>query len=272
MTDKDNGHHPKPAAAQPTVPSYSHVPYAPPVDGLGRETKAPLAKVFYTSAAAAKVSDGYAVHLDGRPIKTPNKTALVVPTRALAEDIAAEWQAQTTVIDPTTMPLTRLANTTLDAVIANLAAVRGDIVDFSGSDALCYRAEGPAALVERQAAHWDPLLAWSAHHLGAQLHVLNGISHAKQPQAAMAAVERSVAGFTAWQIAPLHVMTTITGSAIIALALAHRAIDLPTAWTAAHIDEDWQIATWGQDAEAVLRRQQRFVDMTAAYRMLATVS
>jgi chaperone required for assembly of F1-ATPase len=250
--------------------TYAHIPYAPPADGLGREPKAPLPKVFYKLATVLETATGFVVQLDGRTIKTPKKSVLYVPSRALADHIAAEWQAQSIDIDPETMPLTRLANTTLDAVIANIDAVRADIVDYAGSDALCYRADAPATLVARQAANWDPIITWAHREFGAHLVARTGIVHVPQSPEALAAISRAIAPFSPWQIAPLHVMTTITGSALLALAVANRAVDLDAAWTAAHIDEDWQIETWGTDAEALVRRERRWRDMKAASQMLET--
>ena len=243
-----------------------------PADGLGREPKAALPKVFYKQATAAETPTGFVVQLDGRTIKTPKKSVFIVPSRALAECVAAEWQAQTIDIDPETMPLTRLANTTLDAVLAEVDAIQSDIVAYAASDALCYRAEAPAALVERQTLAWDPILAWATKSLDADLQPRTGIVHTAQSPEALAAIARAVGKFSAWQVAPLHVMTTITGSAILALAVAKRAIDVQTAWVAAHIDEDWQIATWGTDAEAIVRRERRWLDMKAAAHMLETLS
>ncbi len=244
---------------------------APAQKALGREA-AVLPKRFYATVATSPVErGGHAVLLDGRPIKTPKKSQVIVPTRAMAEALAAEWQAQTERIDPSTMPITRLVNTTLDAVTANIQAVRADLVDFAGSDALCYRAGEPAALAERQAQVWDPILAWAQTALGAQFMTQVGIIHKPQPPATLAAIARAVDTYSAWEIAPLHVMTTITGSVVLALAVKHGAIDLDTAWAAAHVDEDWQISTWGEDDEAQHRRNRRWLEIQASTTMLETL-
>lgn len=243
----------------------------PPTKVLGRETVA-LPKRFYTSVATAPEGAAFAVQLDGRSIKTPKKALLAVPTQALANAIAAEWAAQAEVIDPTSMPITRLANTTFDAVIPNMASVRADIVDFSGSDALCYRASEPMALVARQAEVWDPILAWAAQTLNARFRTQIGVIHIDQPVATLAAIRSAVAAFTPWQLAPLHVITTLTGSAVLALAMARGGLSLDDVWAAAHVDEDWQIATWGHDEEAQVRRARRRLEMQAAALMLETLS
>lgn len=238
---------------------------------LGREPVV-LPKRFYTSVATSSVErGGHAVLLDGRPIKTPKKSQVIVPTRKMAEALAAEWQAQGERIDPSTMPITRLVNTTLDAVTPNLSAVRADLVDFAGSDALCYRAGEPAALAERQALIWDPILDWADKTLGAKFVTQVGVIHKPQPTTTIAAIARAVDTYSAWEIAPLHVMTTITGSVVLALAVKHGAIDLDAAWAAAHVDEDWQISTWGDDDEAQHRRNRRWLEIQASTKMLETL-
>lgn len=238
---------------------------------LGREAVA-LPKRFYATVATTAVErGGHAVLLDGRPIKTPKKSQVIVPSRALADALAAEWQAQTENIDPSTMPITRLVNTTLDAVTPNLHAVRADLVDFAGSDALCYRAGEPAALAERQAQVWDPILAWADQALGAKFVTQVGIIHKPQPATTLTAIARETATYSAWEIAPLHVMTTITGSVVLALAVKHGAIGLDAAWAAAHVDEDWQISTWGDDDDAQHRRNRRWLEIQASTAMLETL-
>lgn len=249
----------------------AHPADAPAEKVLGRET-VQLPKRFYSTVAVAAVErGGHAVVLDGRPIKTPKKSQVIVPTQALAELLAAEWQAQTERIDPSTMPVTRLVNTTIDAVTPNLQAVRADLVDFAGSDALCYRAGEPALLAERQAHAWDPILAWADKALGAAFVTQTGIVHKPQPAATLAAIARAVETYSAWEIAPLHVMTTITGSVVLALAVKHKAIELDAAWAAAHVDEDWQISTWGEDDEAQDRRNRRWLEIRASTAMLETL-
>jgi chaperone required for assembly of F1-ATPase len=242
-----------------------------PTKVLGRDAAPQLPARFYKLASVSEGADGFGVALDGRALKTPSKLPLRVPSRLLAQAIAAEWAAQGERIDPSSMPLTRLANTAIDAVAPNLASVQADIVQFAGSDALCYRAAEPARLAELQAATWDPILKWAAEALGARFVTQTGILHVSQPQETLAAVGRAVAPFDAFQLTALHVMTTVMGSSVLALAVATGALDAPTAWRAAHLDEDWQIATWGSDGEATDRRERRWREMDAAVAFLTTL-
>jgi chaperone required for assembly of F1-ATPase len=193
---------------------------------------------------------------------------LALPTRALAEAVAAEWEAQGERIDPATMPLTRLANSTIDGVIARQAEVRAEIVKYAGSDLLCYRAEGPEELIRRQAETWDPVLAWARAALGADFNVSQGVMPAAQPDAATEAVARVLQPHGPFALAAIHVMTTLMGSALLALAHAHGHLSAEAAWVAAHVDEDWQISQWGEDAEAKARRDRRWAEMQAASRLL----
>lgn len=235
----------------------------------GKESlRAPLPKRFYKSVTVAPRDGGFALLLDGRSIKTPKRKDLVLPTRALADAIAAEWAAQTERIDPDTMPLTRIANTAIDAVADHMREVAADIVAFAGSDLLCYRAAAPEGLVARQKALWNPVLDWARDVLGAGLSLAEGVVHIAQPKDAMARIETALSGLDAFRLACLHVMTTLTGSALIALAHARGKLNLEDAWAAAHVDEDWQIEQWGRDAEADARRIKRFAEFEAASRLL----
>ena len=166
------------------------------------------------------------------------------------------------------MPLTRLANSAIDGVRGREAEVQADIVKYAGSDLLCYRATEPEELVRRQAELWDPVLAWGREALGAHLQVAKGVMPVTQPEAAQQAVARALDGQDAFALAALHVMTTLMGSALLALAHARGRLTAEQAWAAAHVDEDWQIGTWGEDAEAVARRRRRWSEMQAASRML----
>jgi chaperone required for assembly of F1-ATPase len=205
-------------------------------------------------------------------MRTPAKAPLAVPTRSLAEAIAAEWQAQGDRINPATMPLTRLANSALDGVMGREADVRADVVKYAAGDLVCYRALEPGALVRRQAEHWDPIVAWSRDTLGARFIVGEGIIPVAQTEAATSAVARALAGYDAFALSAVHVMTTLMGSALLALAHAEGRLGAEAAWTAAHVDEDWQIGTWGEDAEASARRQRRWSEMKAASRLLGLIS
>ena len=192
-----------------------------------------------------------------------------MPTKALAEAIAGEWEAQREHIDPAGMPLTRLANSAIDGVRVHQAEVRADIVKYAASDLLCYRASEPELLVRRQAEVWDPVLAWARDALGARFEVADGIMPVTQPEAARSAIAGALEGFDAFSLAALHVMTTLTGSALLALAHARGHLSAEAAWAAAHVDEDWQIGRWGEDAEAAARRRRRWSEMQAASRLLA---
>ena len=236
---------------------------------LGREARPVLPRRFYKSVTVEAVDAAHRVLLDGKAMRTPAKAMFAAPTRALAEAIAAEWEAQREHIDPAAMPLTRLANSAIDGVRPQVAAVRDDIVKYAASDLVCYRAPQPEALVRRQAESWDPILAWSRDALGASFVVADGIMPVAQPEAATAAVERALAGHDAFALTALHVMTTLTGSAVLALAHARGRLSAEEAWAAAHVDEDWQISQWGEDAEATARRQRRWLEMQAASRLLA---
>lgn len=258
---KKNGHEPGdgPAKAPPSAK-------APTL--AGDALRAPLQKRFYTSVAVAARDGAFAVTLDGRAIKTPAKRALAAPTEALAAAVAAEWEAQSTHIDPGTMPLTRLLNSALDGVVDHAGDVAAHIAGFAASDLLCYRAETPEGLARRQAEAWDPILEWARTALGARWRVVAGLMPVEQPADALRAVARRLEGCDALTLAALHVLTTISGSALIALAHAEDALTLEKAWAAASVDETWQREQWGRDAEAEAFAARRFADFAAASRCL----
>jgi chaperone required for assembly of F1-ATPase len=228
-----------------------------------------LPKRFYKSAGVVEHGPGdHRVQLDGRALRTPAKAALAVPSAALAQAIAAEWEAQGEHIDPSSMPLTRLANSAIDGVAQREAEVRADIARYAASDLLCYRAEAPDDLQQRQAAAWDPVLRWVDEQLGARFATCTGLMPVEQPDAAKAAVAQALEAYDGFALAALHVMTTLTGSVLLALAHAQGRLTAEEAWAAAHVDEDWQISKWGEDTEAQARRARRWSDMQAASRML----
>ena len=208
--------------------------------------------------------------LDGKPVKTPARRALAAPNAALAEKIAAEWNAQRETIDPARMPLTRLANAVIDAVKDAPQPVAAEIAKYLGADLVCYRAEGPDGLVERQAQAWDPVLAWAHDALGARFVLGQGVMHVAQPDAAVAAARAKVPA-DPWRLGALSVITTLTGSALLALALAESALDAEAAWAAAHVDEDWQMAQWGSDQDVLERRAARRAEFDAAVAVLEHV-
>jgi len=239
-----------------------------PAKTPGKEPLAPLPKRFYSDVTVAPAEGGFALLLDGKPVRTPRKLPLKVPTRALAEAIAAEWAAQKERVDPATMPLSKLAITAIDGVASHMPDVAAEIVKFAGSDLLCYRAEAPEPLKVLQAAAWDPMLRWAEAELGARFSTAKGVMPVTQRPEALERVAAAVAPFDAMALTSLHVLTALTGSAILALAHAAGRISAEEAWTAAHVDEDWQISQWGVDVEAAERRARRWAEMQAASRFL----
>jgi chaperone required for assembly of F1-ATPase len=227
-----------------------------------------MPKRFYKQASSQPRGDMFEVLLDGRNLKTPKRIDLLLPTHALAEAIAAEWAGQGEHIAPASMPVTQLANTAIDGVAGREADVRSDILKYAGSDLLCYRAEAPAALVERQAVAWDSVLEWAERVLGARFILANGVMPVTQPDEALRAVAANLEGLDAFRLASLHVMTTLMGSAVLALAHARGRLTAAEAWKAAHVDEDWQIEQWGEDAEAAARRRRHWEELRAASRLL----
>jgi len=215
------------------------------------------AKRFWKEAQVDRVDSGFSVLLDGRPVRTPAKTPLVVPTFAMAEAIAAEWDAQEGVVKPLTMPVTRSANAALDKVAVQFAEVAGLIAAYGGSDLLCYRAPGPERLIARQAEAWDPLLDWVATALHAPLMVTEGIVPVPQPEASLAHLSARVTGFTAFELTALHDLVAITGSLVLGLAVTEARLEPEAAWTLSRIDETWQAELWGRDEDAEAMEVQR---------------
>jgi chaperone required for assembly of F1-ATPase len=225
----------------------------------------PLPKRFYTEVSVAEGEGGFAVQLDGKPVKTPAKNPLAVPTASLAELLRDEWANQVEVIDPRTMPVTRLVNTAIDGVAAEAQAVFEDILRFSSGDMLCYRADHPENLVLRQKEQWDPILDWAANEHGARFELIEGVMPEDQPREAVQAFGALLRRYdTPIELATLHTITTLTGSAILALAFADGFITGEDAWRLAHLDEDWTNEHWGTDAEAQNRREKRHEEMLAA--------
>lgn len=231
--------------------------------------RGPLPKRFYKEAGVQAVADGFQITLDGRGVKTPAKRPLTVAGQELAEAVAAEWQAQETQIDPSTMPLTCLINAALDGVADQVEAVRDEIVRYAGNDMLCYRTAEPPRLAERQLKVWDPVLAWARAELGLHLHLAEGVMHIGQPEESLAQAQKAVTAVSVpLGLAALNTITTLTGSAVLALALHHNHLDADEAWNAAHLDEDFQIEVWGQDPEAEVRRANRRIQFDAAVKLL----
>jgi chaperone required for assembly of F1-ATPase len=242
-----------------------------PEEAVRRASRTPQRKRFYTKPAMAETAAGFVITLDDKPIRTPSGRQIIVPAREIAEVVVAEWEAQKEFVDPLTMPMTRFANSVVDAVVDRIDAVREDIAKYFESDLLFYRAGHPEALVAREAAHWDPILFWAANALGAHFILAQGIVHIHQPESAIAAA-RAALPDDPWSIAALHVITTLTGSALLALALLRGVVDQDQVWAAAHVDEDWNCEKWGVDDEVAARRAARLVDFKAAARILKALN
>jgi chaperone required for assembly of F1-ATPase len=242
-----------------------------PQEAVRRTMRSPRRKRFYAAAGIAEVDGGFAVTLDGKPIRTPSGRIVTIPVRALADKVAAEWGAQKEVIDPLTMPLTRFANSVVESVVERVNLVRDDIAKYLHSDLLFYRAGYPEALVEREARHWDDVLYWVADAFGAHFVLTEGILPVRQPEQAVEAA-RAALPLDPWSVAAMHVVTTLTGSALLALALRHAKLDPDQVWAAAHVDEDWNAEQWGTDEEAVARRAARLVDFRAAVDILKALT
>jgi chaperone required for assembly of F1-ATPase len=226
-------------------------------------------KRFYQEAHAVEADAEYAVRLDGKPLQTPGKRALRVPSRALAEAIAAEWQGQGVTVSPTTLPLTRLVSTAIDRVAPRRHDLIAEIAKYAATDLLCYRAENPPELVERQARLWQPLLDWAETRYGAALIVTQGITPVPQPPEALAAIERATAAHDAPTLVALHLATTCCGSVVLGLGLMAERISPEEAFAAAQLDESFQIERWGEEAEQTQRRAALKEDISLAARFAA---
>jgi len=241
-----------------------------PMEAARRGMRPTLPKRFYKDARVEEKEGGFALSLDGKTARTPARKPLVLPARALAEAIAAEWAAQRNEIDPANMPLTRLANLAIDRIAEEAAAMREEIVRYASSDHVLYRAGEPEGLAALQAAHWDPILEWAHSALGAHFILAAGVNFVPQPAAALAAVRAEVDNWPPpFALAALASLTSLAGSALITLALVRGRLTVAEAWNAAHVDEDWNIRQWGEDGEAADRRARRFAEFEAAAKMLA---
>jgi len=240
-----------------------------PTESARRNMRPQLRKRFYQRAHVGDAAP-FAILLDDRPVRTPAGNALALPSRALGEAVAAEWDAQQERIDPAVMPLTRLVNSIIDGVAIAPAPVAEEVAKYLGSDLVCYRADTPAGLVARQAQHWDPILDWARDTLGARFVLAEGVMFAAQPDHAIVAASAAIPS-DPWRLGAVNVITTLTGSALIALALSQGRLTLDDAWTAAHVDEDWNMSQWGRDELALDRRAKRFAEMQAAGTVLLLV-
>jgi chaperone required for assembly of F1-ATPase len=212
------------------------------------------------------------VRLDERPVRTPGRVPLLLPTDILAEAVADEWRNVADDIDPRAMPLTGLANAAIDRIAPDPAAFAAGLAAYGESDLLCYRADSPPDLVARQAALWDPPLDWARDRYDVHFEIVTGVMHRPQPEATVERLGTAIAARPAFELAPLSPIVTITGSLVLALALAERAIEAEAVWAAANLDEDWQAEHWGEDDLAVKARETRQRDFEAAARFLSLVS
>lgn len=211
------------------------------------------------------------VRLDDRPVRTPGRVPLLLPTDMLAEAVTDEWRVVADDIDPRAMPLTGLANAAIDRIAPDPVAFAAGLAAYGESDLLCYRADSPPDLVARQAALWDPPLDWARERYDVHFEIVTGVMHRPQPAATIERLGAAIAARPAFELAPLSPIVTITGSLVLALALAERAMEAEAVWAAANLDEDWQAEQWGEDDLAVKARETRRRDFDAAARFLSLV-
>ena len=244
-----------------------------PVRAAQANMRQPTIKRFYKEAEVRGAEGGaFVLTLDGRPARTPGRHALASPSRPLMARVAEEWARQGETVDPADMPVTRLLNSAIDGVARTMEETRAEIARYAGSDLLCYRAEGPETLAERQRLAFDPVLRRAAEALGARFNLAAGVVHVAQPPEAIAAVRVALdAVDDPAALAALSVITSLTGSALLALAVGRGALGAEEAWAAAHVDEDFQSELWGVDEEAEARRAARWRDMEAAARVLEAI-
>lgn len=226
-------------------------------------------KRFYKTASAEPVDGGHAILLDGRGVKTPKRASLILPTSALAHSVVAEWDAQGDDVDPRSMPLTGLSNAAIDHVAPDPSAFIATLAAYAETDLLCYRAEGPDSLVKRQGDVWDPILDWARQRYAVEFEITSGIIHAPQPFETVARLASAIGERSEYQLAGFQPLVTISGSLVIALALAEGAIDARAAFDAAHLDELWQAENWGEDDWATKMRDDHRRDFEVAARFLA---
>lgn len=225
-------------------------------------------KRFYKQASVAEAEGGFAIHLDGRPVKTPAGRRLAVPFRALAEAMVAEWQEQGEEIRPRTMPMTQLASTTLDRVGPERATILDQLARFADTDLLCYRADYPPDLVRRQTGQWQPLLDWAAEIVGARLAVTSGVVAVAQPAEALAALVARLDSYDDWRLCTAQAACAAAGSLVLALAMVEGRISGQQTYELSQLDETFQIEQWGEDYEAADRRAALQRDILAAERLL----
>jgi chaperone required for assembly of F1-ATPase len=244
---------------------------ADPIAAARRNTRPALRERFYDHAGTESGPGGHAVRLDGKPVQTPARRPLAAPSLALGQALAAEWEAQADKIDPAKMPLTRLVNSIIDGVADMPGPVKAEIEKYLASDLLFYRAASPQSLRERQAEYWDRVLRWAKDALGADFKTGEGVVHIAQPQAVLKAAAAAIPD-DPWRLGALHVITTLTGSALLALAVLRGELSVDDAWRAAHVDEDWNMEQWGRDELALERRAFRRAEFEAAAKVLNSLN
>jgi chaperone required for assembly of F1-ATPase len=226
-------------------------------------------KRFWKTVEIAEAeAGGWQVLLDTKPVRTPARHPCAVPSRAMAERIAAEWDAQDEAVNPLSMPVTRAASTCLDRVAPEMEAVRQIVASYGETDLLCYRAPHPQELIARQAEGWDPWLAWAAATYGARLKTGSGVMHIAQDADAILALSTAVNGYDPWRLTALSELVTISGSLVLGLAVADEALDAADGWSLSRIDEQWNIDEWGEDAEAAAQAAKRRTDFLSAAGLL----
>ncbi|MDF2096770.1 ATP12 family chaperone protein [Aquibaculum arenosum] len=226
-------------------------------------------KRFYKHATASKTRDGWLVELDGRPVKTPAKAPFLLPTAALAQAVAEEWQAQGERIDAGRMPLTSLSFTAIDLVAGQRSQITEELAEFAQTDLLCYRAEHPESLVCRQRDSWQPLLDWAALTFDAPLAVTSGIYAIEQDGASLRALRRTIERHDDFALAALAAVVRLSGSLVIGLAVSHAHIDAAAAFDAAELDQTYELEHWGEDAEAKALRDALQQELADCERFLA---
>ncbi|GLV20876.1 ATPase [Sphingobium sp. TomMM35A] len=214
-------------------------------------------KRFYKDVAVISGGAGHEIQLDGRPVRTPARAALALPTARLAEAVADEWRQQGDTVDPRSMPFTGLANGAIDQIAPNRESFAAGIANYGTSDLLCYRAEGPAGLVSREAAAWDPLLDWARQRYDVTFRVTQGIIPVDQPPETLERLDAAVKAYDPFTLAGLSTLVTLSGSLVCGLAIVEGGHDADTIWTASEIDEAWEVEQWGEDAEAAARAARR---------------
>ncbi len=230
-------------------------------------------KRFWKTAGTVTRDAGFGVELDGRSVNTPNKTPLIVPTSAMADAIAAEWDAQSENIDPLSMPVTRSANSALDKVAPQQAEVIAMLAEYGDSDLLCYRAAGPVELISKQAAEWDAVLDWAAGEFGSKLNVGEGVMHVPQDAGLLENLHAEVASYDNFALVGAHDLISISGSLVLALAVMRDAISVEDAWRKSRVDEHWQVSQWGEDDEAMATealKKEAFLHADRFYRLSLT--